>query len=129
MRKKEKSRRNLMKIVRMLPFLDSEEIDELLELLLNNELKDESLSISSILPFLHREQIKKVLDKSLEGTIAIKPVYILPFLQDEELDELVDKINGEETDVLKMDELLPFLNKKQIQKLFQDSINNVKKEV
>jgi len=118
-----------MKIVRMLPFLDSEEIDELLELLLNNELKDESLSISSILPFLHREQIKKVLDKSLEGTIAIKPVYILPFLQDEELDELVDKINGEETDVLKMDELLPFLNKKQIQKLFQDSINNVKKEV
>lgn len=113
----------------MLPFLDSEEIDELLELLINDELKEESLSISSILPFLHREQVKKLFDKSLEGNIAIKPVCILPFLQDEELDELVDKIIDEETEALKVDELLPFLNKKQIQKLFKDAINNSKKEV
>jgi 2-phospho-L-lactate guanylyltransferase (CobY/MobA/RfbA family) len=117
-----------MKLVRMLPFLENAELKELVDSILNDQLDKDSISIIEVVPFLEDEEINRLFNGAIEGKIDVNPVAFLPFLENEAMNELVDRIQSGEITNVKIESIIPFLEKEQIQKIFRDTLNSMKKK-
>ncbi|MBU1145586.1 MAG: hypothetical protein KJ971_07005 [Firmicutes bacterium] len=115
-----------MKLLRMLPFLEEEELEELVQKIINKEFDNEKINPVCIIPFLNEEQVARLFNSSLKGEISINPEKFLPFVSEKDLEEVLRKIEANEIDTISADSLLPFLNSDQIKKLFQDILNDLK---
>lgn len=113
-------------IVSMLPFLDTESKDELVENILNNNIEDIHTLIPSIYPFLNKEQLNKLFQASLHQKINIDPYLMLPFLDTETLEALIES-HQDDKDLLDIERLMPFLNNKSINTLFKAALKDLKK--
>lgn len=107
----------MTKIIKMLPFLGEEELNELAEEILKSENGEvEGLKLHHVAPFLSKSKTDELFLKTVsEGKMNHK---LLPFVSDECLDTLTDKIIREEVS-LNVDLLYPFLPKESIRKLFK----------
>lgn len=117
-----------MNIIRMLPFLDSKELKELTNSIINNELVDDAISAHCILPFLEDEEVNLLFDASLAGKIDDNPVGFLPFLEENQITKLVERIQkGEETRI-SLESVIPFMESDQIKELFRHALDEIKKK-
>ncbi|MFU8786902.1 MAG: hypothetical protein ACNA7U_06580 [Candidatus Izemoplasmataceae bacterium] len=116
-----------MKIISMLPFLDEESKDELVESILNNELKEGSHVIPAILPFLSNKQIHKLYIAALEKKIDASPYEMLPFVSQEAINEAIDRIESGDLDGVKLERMLPFLSTDNVRKIFKQAFKHYKK--
>jgi hypothetical protein len=112
----------------MLPFLENAELKELVDSILNDQLDKDSISIIEVVPFLEDEEINRLFNGAIEGKIDVNPVAFLPFLENEAMNELVDRIQSGEITNVKIESIIPFLEKEQIQKIFRDTLNSMKKK-
>ncbi len=108
-----------MKITRMLPFLEKEELAELLESLIKGELKEENVSMAALLPFLESDQIAHLFERAVAGEVKLRPVAILPFMDERDYDAIIDKLIETDVETISLDEMLPFLTEAQIKKVFR----------
>lgn len=114
-----KSRSKSSKLVSMLPFLDDEDIHQLMEKILAKDELFKDLNIMSMLPFLSSEDASRLFRKALEQGSDINPIQIAPFIDDEELSIVIDDyMNGKYPD-LDVDSLYPFLSSKDVKRLFE----------
>ncbi|MBI9008623.1 MAG: hypothetical protein JEZ05_01205 [Tenericutes bacterium] len=116
-----------MKLSRMLPFLENEEIKELVDSIINNEISDEKISIMQIVPFLEKEDVTRLFEASLEGKIEVCSSGFLPFLSSEELSNLVERIQSGSIEKLQIETIMPFLDQKQVKLLFKEALESAKK--
>ncbi len=110
----------------MLPFLETEDFDELVEQIATKEITNEQIHICSIIPFLDNRQVNRLFDCSLKGEIDLSPAGFLPFVEDEKLYDVAEIIEKGEITTLSMDELLPFMNNKTIRQFFKTELSNLK---
>ena len=108
------------KLLSVLPFLDSEDIHELVQDLLNGEESLKDINVVSFLPFLSSNDCDALFIRSLEdGNNKYKPEDIAPFVSKECLSTVVDKyLNGEIKD-FKVERLYPYLSSSDIKKVFK----------
>lgn len=110
------------KLVQILPFLDDDDIHEIVEDILSDPDKYDGLNLCAIMPFLSENDcdalfLKIALDNDKKYTHSLTS--LAPFVSEECLTKLVDKyIDGELQDV-DMDELYPFLSSKDVKRLFK----------
>jgi hypothetical protein len=117
-----------MKLVRMLPFLEDEELKELVDAILNNELEENSISVMEIVPFLEEEDTNRLFQAAIEEKIDVNPVVFFPFLEKEVIDQVIEKIQSGEITTISIDSITPFLDDNQIKKIFKNLLNSMKKK-
>lgn len=110
------------KLMQILPFLDDEDVHEIVEDILSDPTKYDGLNLSCVMPFLDEKDCDALFlkialdaDKKYEHPL----VSLAPFVSEECLSKLVDKfVSGELQDV-DMDRLYPFLSSKDVKRLFK----------
>ena len=110
------------KLVQILPFLDDDDIHEIVEDILSDPDKYDGLNLCAIMPFLSENDcdalfLKIALDTDKKYAHSLTS--LAPFVSEKCLTKLVDKyVEGELQDV-DMDGLYPFLSSKDVKRLFK----------
>ena len=116
-----------MKIITMLPFLDEQSKDEIVESILNHELEDSKLLTPALYPFLNKTQMKKLYEAALEKKIDADPYIMLPFVGQEALNDVISRIESGELKDIRIERMLPFLSHEHIRKIFKQAFHQYKK--
>lgn len=103
----------------MLPFMDEEDLDVLVNKIIEGK---EDLKASSILPFLQENQIEKLADYYIKTGSSISP--FLPFLENEQIVKYLDYAIANPDSLIKVSSFLPFLEEEGLQKLCEASIKD-----
>jgi len=123
--------KNSGKLMQIIPFLDDDDIHEIVEDILDNPDKYDGLNLCAIMPFLSESDcnalfMKIALDENKKYEYSLSS--LAPFVSEECLSKLVDKyIAGELKDV-NMDQLYPFLSSKDVKRLFKYIVSQNKKD-
>ena len=109
------------KIKKILPFLDEEDLKEIVEAILAKDEKYEFLPLDILFPYLNEEDCDRLFmmaldDEDMKNKIDIQK--LVPFVSEECMDKFVDLyVQGKYKNV-NIDELYPFMNNKSIKKIF-----------
>ena len=109
------------KIKKILPFLDEEDLKEIVEAILAKDDKYEFLPLDILFPYLNEEDCDRLFlmaldDVDMKNKIDIQK--LVPFVSEECMDKFVDLyVQGKYKNV-NIDELYPFMNNKSIKKIF-----------
>lgn len=114
------------KIIAMLPFLDENDINEMVGEIIAGSETYQDVPLVAIMPFVSEKQAARLFmnliekeDKSDNITITS----IVPFVSGECLDALVDAYIAGKYQYINMDLIYPFLNSSSIKKLFKYMLN------
>lgn len=108
------------KIVSLLPFMEEEDIHNLVNDILEDEESVKDIDLIPILPFLSSEDCDLIFLKALDNSNKkINVVKVAPYVSEECLDRAIDKYINGELEIANIDELYPFLSSKSIKKVFQ----------
>ena len=109
-----------MKYIHMLPFLDEEDLDELVEKILNGEAK--GIRIVTLYPFLSRTSLDKLVDKLIKEGKSKELNGALPFMSKEKINEIYDAVKEGKLEGIDEMFLMPFLGKNKIKEMFNDLV-------
>jgi len=110
-----------MKLMSILPFLDQEDLSELIAKIKSKEVK--GVSFTHLYPFLNSQEVDELVDLLVkEG--PKKDLYgALPFMSKARLEKLHNEVKDGKVEGFAEEALLPFLGKDKIKDLVQDLIN------
>jgi hypothetical protein len=110
------------KLVAMLPFMEDEDIHELVNRVLSGQEGIKDLPLVAMMPFLEDDDCDRLFLKcvSEDGTVGKgRLIAMAPFVSEKCLSKLVDDyISGRYPD-LQLDELYPFMDSKDVKRLFE----------
>lgn len=111
------------RIIAMLPFLNDDELHELVEDIMSDGEKYKDLSLAAVMPFLDDSDCDKIFLNAINNESQLKHICSLaPFVSEECLSELVERyVNGDYPE-LNLDGLYPFMSTRDIKRLFKYSI-------
>lgn len=104
-----------MKLRNLLPFMDNEDLKELVQKIKSNEVK--GVKLVHLYPFLDREDIDDLVDVVLKEGKSRDLYSALPFISKKKLNEIYERIQAGELEGFKEEALLPFLGKDKIKEL------------
>ena len=114
------------KLVKILPFMDEEDIHEIVDKILNDDPDFKDVNVVAIMPFLEEEDCDKIFLKKLQDNDDVT-IELINFVSEECLSYLVDAyINGKFPN-LNVDKLYPFLDGDDVKKLFYFELRKAKK--
>ena len=114
------------RLVKFLPFMDEEDVHEIVDKILLDDPDFKGVNVVAIMPFLDDEDCDKIFLKKLQedDDVALE---LINFVSEECLSYLVDAyINGKYPD-LDVDKLYPFLDGDDVKKLFYFELKKAKK--
>ncbi len=110
------------KLVAMLPFMEDEDIHELVNRILADEEGFKDLPLVAMLPFMEDDDCDRLFLKCIsedEGLSKGRLIAMAPFVSEECFSKLVDEyINGRYPN-LQLDELYPFMDSRDVKRLFE----------
>lgn len=104
-----------MKLLHLLPFMDDEDLKELVQKIKTQEVK--GVKFVHLYPFLDREDIDELVDEAVKQGRPKDLYSALPFMSKNKLNEIYEKIQSGEITGFKEEALLPFLGKGKIKEL------------
>lgn len=113
-----------MKYIHMLPFLDEEDLDELVEKILNGEVK--GIKLVMLYPFLSKEALEKLVDYLIKENKAKDLQHSFPFISKGKINEIYDGIAAGTITGIKEQTLMPFLGKDKIKEMFEKLVKEAK---
>ena len=105
-----------MKYIHMLPFLDQEDLDELVEKILSGEVK--GVKMAMLYPFLNRESLEKLIDALIKENKVKELKHSLPFISKSKVNEIYEAIQAGTLTGFNEHSILPFLGKDKIKEMF-----------
>lgn len=106
---------------KMLPMLEDEQLNELVDRVLNSETKEyKGVSLNNILPFLSDEKVDEILYLLITKKESVRT--LLPFVSEETLHDVVEKALNDELEI-DLDVFYPFLSDEDIQLIFKKAIS------
>lgn len=115
-----------MKLMSLLPFMETKEIQELAAKIISGEVK--GISLITLFPFLPKEDLVGILNQLIE-TKQYRQIYgMLPFLASDDLDSLYEQVKDGKLEGFKEQALLPFLGKDQLKGLFDNLVEQATKD-
>lgn len=106
----------------LFPYLDDEDLHEIASSILNEgeDSKYKNLDLEELAPYLDDEDIEMLFLKSIsEGDGRIDPVVLAPYVSEKHLSIFVDSYLKGEYQNVDIDEIYPYLNSKDIKRVFQ----------
>ena len=113
-----------MKYTHILPFLEDEDIDELVEKILSGEVK--GIKLMMLYPFLSTESLNKLVDHLIKENDSKQVLHALPFISKEKVNEVYEAIQAGTITGLKEHSLIPFLGKSKIKEIFDKLVKEAK---
>jgi len=113
-----------MNYIHMLPFLDKEDLDELVDKILSGEVKGIKLVV--LYPFLSKESLEKLVDHLIKENKAKEIQHSLPFISKEKINEIYEAIVDGKITGIKENTLMPFLGKDKIKEMFNKLVKEAK---
>lgn len=113
-----------MNYIHMLPFLDEEDLNELVEKILSGEVK--GVKLMMLYPFLSREAIDKLVDHLIKENKGKELNRALPFISKEKVNEIHEAVQAGTITGLKEFSLMPFLGKGKIKEMFNQFVKEAK---
>lgn len=111
-----------MKYIHMLPFLDDEDLDELIEKILSGEVK--GIKMMMLYPFISEESLEKLVNHLIDENKSKDLVHALPFISKKKINDIYDKVqDGTLTGISEMS-IMPFLGKSKIKEVFKSFVKN-----
>ncbi|GEM_PF-1632614 len=77
------------------------------------------MKILAMLPFLEKKEIDLLIDEVLEEKVDIKLYQILPYATEEKIDAIISRAFSDDSIVVQMKHLLPFLNERQMDVMYE----------
>lgn len=110
-----------MKLIKLLPFMDQEDLSELVKKIKSKEVT--GVNLVHLYPFLEETEIDELVDELVkEG--AKKDIYrALPFMSKERLNRLYDEVKDGKVPEFKEEALLPFLGKDKIKSMVNEMLH------
>ena len=114
-----KTKRNNVtnKLVKILPFMDEEDVHEVVDKILDDDPDFKDVDVSAIMPFLEEEDCDKIFIKKVQDDDDIA-LELINFVSEECLTLLVDAYIAGKYPKLNVDRLYPFLDGDDVKKLF-----------
>jgi mannose/fructose-specific phosphotransferase system component IIA len=109
-----------MKLVALLPFMESEEIKELALKIINGEVKGIKLVI--LYPFLRNEDLDEIIELCIENNRSKDVNYALPFASKETIAKIHKGVEDGTLTGINSHMLFPFLGKEQRKSIFDDLV-------
>ena len=113
-----------MKYIHMLPFLEDEELNELVEKILSGEVK--GIKLMMLYPFLDKEAINKLVDHLIKENKSKELTRALPFISKSKINEIHDAVEAGTITGLNEHSLMPFLGKSKIKEMFNKFVEEAK---
>lgn len=117
-----KSRAMTVKLVKILPFMDEEDIHEIVQKIIENDKKFKDVDLVAIMPFVSKEDADTLFLNKLNNDDSIS-IELVHFVSSECLSKLVDAYIEGKYENLDVDALYPFLDKEDVKKLFYFELN------
>ncbi|MDR0831888.1 MAG: hypothetical protein LBM99_03200 [Bacillales bacterium] len=114
--KTDELKKELSKIITMLPFMEDEQLHQISEAIIKGEKDYENIPLEYVMPFLEEEDCDKIFLKSIQEKKNITT--LAPFVSEKVLHNVVEKVLNGELEDLKLDTLYPFLSSQDIKLLF-----------
>lgn len=111
-----------MKLMSILPFLEAEDIKELIEKIKSKELK--GVKFTQLYPFINDREVDELVDYLVEQGKTREVYSALPFMTDARLDRLQTEVSEGKLEGFKEEALLPFLGTNKIKEMVQELIKN-----
>jgi radical SAM superfamily enzyme len=108
----------------MLPFLEEEDMDELVEKILSGEVK--GVKLMMLYPFLSRESLNKVVDHLIKENKGKDLNAALPFISKAKVNEIYEAVQAGTITGIKDHSLMPFLGKSKIKEMFNKLVKEAK---
>lgn len=106
-------------LIALLPFMDKEDIHDIVLSIINKNGDYENFDISILMPFVSSDDAILLFDYALENECKCNLAQLAAFVSADKLEKVVDLyIEGKITDI-KIETLYPFLNTSSIKKLFE----------
>lgn len=115
----------IQKLIGILPFLDDEDIKEIVDEIINNSQDYKDLPLAAIMPFLSDKDADRlfmelvVKDGVSEGNNLSS---LAPFVSEECLEKFVDEYINGRYQYVNIDSLYPFMDSKTVKKLFRHQL-------
>lgn len=115
-----------MKLMHILPFMDSEEIKELADQIIAGEVTN--VSLTKLYPFLKSEVIEEIIEQFTEQQ-SYKQIYTaLPFISKKAVNRLYERVQNGELKGFKEQALIPFLGKSALKDIFKTLVKEAKND-
>lgn len=111
-----------MKYQSVLPFLDREDLNEVVDKVISGEIKN--IKFTSLFPFLNDETLNKVIDFLIQEKRTKELQRALPFMSKSKINELYEAVESGEIEGIKATSFLPFLSKTKLKEIFETLIKN-----
>lgn len=118
-----------MRIESMLPFLEKNEIDRLIDDVLEEKV---DLKLYQVLPFATEDKIDAVIQRAFDDdSITVELKHLLPFLNDKQMDVMYDAYKNQLIHhcCVDPDEMIPYLSKAKIKEIFEEQMQKMKLEI
>ncbi|MCK9470569.1 MAG: hypothetical protein WC006_08380 [Bacilli bacterium] len=112
-----------MNINKLLPFLDDESLSLYLEKVKEGKLPAKDLV--KALPFLNKTHIKEVYTLIQEQKLDLSLEALLPFMDDDVIEDMYEKVLNNEITNIDEEAILPFLSEEKIKSLFKKYLENL----
>ena len=106
----------MKKLVHVLPFMESEELKDLAKKIINKEIK--GVKILLLYPFLKRDDLNEIVDLLLENKMERELEIAIPFLSDEKIIKLYERVQSGEITGIRETAFIPFLGKDKLKEMF-----------
>lgn len=113
-----------MKLIRLLPFMDNEEVKDLALQIINEDIQGVKLVVT--FPFLSRTDLEEIVDILIEKNENKRILTSLPFISKEKVEYIHKLVQDGKLQGFKEDYLLPFLGKSAIKDMVQRYIKEAK---
>ena len=114
------------KLIKILPFMDEEDIHEIVDKILSDDPDFKDVDVVAIMPFLEDEDCDKIFIKKIQEDDEIA-LELVNFVSEECLSLLVDAYIEGKYPNLNVDKLYPFLDGDDVKKLFYFELRKAKK--
>ena len=108
------------KLVRLLPFMDGQELKDLAMKIINGEVKGVNLSV--LFPFLRSSDLTEISELLLEKKDVRNLKRLVPFARQETIEKIYQQVKGGNLEGFNEVYLYPFLGKDMIKSMFNDLV-------
>ncbi|HAX03723.1 MAG: hypothetical protein A2Y45_08610 [Tenericutes bacterium GWC2_34_14] len=115
-----------MKYTDLLPFLDREELNKVVQEVMNGELKN--VKLDALFPFLDRTTLNELVQHFIEKKDAKMLQRMLPFISRKSVELIYQSAEKGEIPNFEVEQCIPFLGSDQIKQIFRDLIQKESSE-
>ena len=115
-----------MNVYKYLPFMNDEDLEELADKILSKEVTE--VPLRKLYPFLSKQRLNELVTQMIEQNDQENLKHALPFISQDAIKQIRDKINEGKLEGFDESHLLPFMSPEEVKEMFYEKLKTSKIE-